>query len=371
MIPMFDVNALVKSLGDKLDREMKAVLDDGRFILGPAVNDLEARIARYSGATSATGVASGTDALRIAMLSRRIGPGDAVFVPAFTFVATAEAVVSVGAVPVFVDIRADDFTMNAQDLIRKLNMVKAEGSLRPSAVIAVDLFGLPARYDKLAPIVEEAGLVLIADAAQAFGASLGSRKVGTLAPVTALSFYPTKPLGCFGDGGALLSTVEGDDVKFRELRQHGFDRSRQEIERPGLNSRLDSLQAAILLARIGQFDEELRRRREIAGSYRQLLAGTVICPQEPPGRRSAWAVYAIRSPKRDAIRSRLSEAGIASAIFYPCPIPDYQAYAPFRKFAGELEVSRQVCGDILALPMHAFLTGEEVDRIADTVRKSV
>ncbi|NRG18128.1 DegT/DnrJ/EryC1/StrS family aminotransferase [Rhizobiales bacterium] len=371
MIPMFDVHAVVKNLGERLDRQLRAAIEDGRFILGPAVDDLEDRIARYAGATNATGVASGTDALRIAMLSRRIGPGDAVFVPAFTFVATAEAVVSVGATPIFVDIRADDFTMDTQDLAQKLHSVKAEGSLRPSAVIAVDLFGLPARYDELAPIAEDSGLVLIGDAAQAFGASLGPRKVGTLAPITALSFYPTKPLGCFGDGGALLSTVEGDDVLFRELRQHGFDRDRRTIERPGLNSRLDSLQAAVLLARLEQFDEELKRRREIAGWYRQLLASTVICPQEVPDRQSAWAVYAIRSSKRDAIRSRLSEAGIASAIFYPRPICDYQAYSPFRKFAGELEVSRQVCGDILALPMHAFLKKEEVDRVADTVGKSV
>jgi dTDP-4-amino-4,6-dideoxygalactose transaminase len=346
---------------------MTHVLAEGRFILGPEVEALEKELARWSGAAAVVGVASGTDALKIALMLRGVGPGDAVFVPAFTFVATAEAAVAVGATPVCVDIKADDMTMDVVDLRERLLSIRRDTDLRPAAVIPVDIFGVPADYDAITSLAAEFGLCVIADAAQSFGAALDKRRAGTLAPVTTLSFYPTKPLGCFGDGGAVLTTQPEDEAVLRELRQHGFDRTRRVSRRIGLNSRLDSLQAAVLLARMELFEDELASRERIARHYTTRLETSVDLPESADEKRSAWAVYTIRSPKRDRIRARLQERGIATAVFYDRPVCDQPAYNCYREFAGALRVSRQVCDTVVSLPMHPYLHDDEVDHIADEV----
>jgi len=370
MIPMIDMNAIRNAAGEALTARLDAVLASGKFILGPEVAELEQRLAEFSGAAAAVGVASGTDALKIALMANTIGPDDAVFIPAFTFAATAEAVVSTGATPVFIDVDLPHMTMDPVHLRERVATVRREGVLRAAAVITVDLFGLPARYEEIGALAAEEDMLLIADGAQSFGGQLGASRVGALAPVTTISFYPTKPLGCFGDGGAILTTDAGMAAKFRELRHHGFDAAGTDIVRPGMNSRLDTLQAAILLARFEIFAGELARRDVIAGWYGELLDGAVEAPEVPTGRKSAWAVYTIRSARRDALRAHLAAAGIGTAIYYPAPVCDFAAYRRFRPDEGELPVTNALCTKVLALPMHPYLDRATVERICAEVRRA-
>lgn len=367
MIPLVDMSAIRNALGDTLHRRLDAVLSSGRFILGPEVDELERRLAEYCGAVAAIGVASGTDALKIALMAHDIGPGDAVFVPAFTFVATAEAVASIGATPVFVDVALPHMTMDPDHLSAKIADVRRSGVLRPAAAMPVDLFGLPARYQEIGALAAAEGIHVIADAAQSFGGALGAARVGTLAPVSAISFYPTKPLGCFGDGGAVLTTRLDLAERIRSQRDHGFDAGRGTIERSGMNSRLDTLQAAILLARLEVFADELERRAAIAGWYSELLDGVVQTPEVPTGRHSAWAVYTVRGPRRDALRAALTQAGIGAAIYYPTPVCDFAAYRRFRTDTDDLPVTRALCAEILALPMHPYLERTTVEQICAEV----
>ena len=371
MIPMIELRAVINALGDRLQSRLDQVLEGGRFILGPEVAELEDRLVSFSGAACAVGVASGTDALKIAMMSRGVGPGDAIFVPALSFVATAGAVVALGATPIFVDVGWDDMTLDPRDLKERIRAVRAEGSLRPAALVPVDLFGLPARYEELIPLAAAEGLTLIADAAQAFGAKVKDCAVGALAPVTTLSFYPTKPLGCFGDGGAVLSLDSRDAVAFRELRQHGLDETHGEARRIGLNSRLDTLQAAVLLARLERFEAELRWRETVAGWYDELLGDAVETPKIPPGRKSAWAIYSIRSPQREKIRECLREAEIETRIYYSRPICDHPAYTDYRRWAGGLPNCRRICEQVLALPIHPYLSRRDTERISGVVVAAV
>lgn len=367
MIPLVDMNAIRDALGDTLRGRFDAVLSSGKFILGPEVDELERRLAEYSGAAAAIGVASGTDALKIALMAHEIGPGDAVFIPAFTFVATAEVVVSVGATPVFVDVALPHMTMDPDHLSAKIADVRQSGVLRPAVVIPVDLFGLPARYEEIGALAAAEGMQVVADAAQSFGGALGAERVGALATVSAISFYPTKPLGCFGDGGAVMTTRCDLAARLRSLRDHGFDAGRETVERPGMNSRLDSLQAAVLLARFELFTDELARRETIAGWYREFLDGAAEVPEVPTGRKSAWAVYTIRSARRDALREALSQAKIGTAIYYPTPVCDFPAYRRFRLDADDLPVTRALCAEVLALPMHPYLDRTTVEQICAEV----
>jgi dTDP-4-amino-4,6-dideoxygalactose transaminase len=366
-IPFIDMAAVGQALDERLAPRLAEALRSGRFILGPEVEELERRLAAFSGAAAAVGVNSGTDALTIALMAREIGPGDAVFVPAFSFVATAGAALTLGATPVFVDVDPDDMTLDPAHLRRQIAEVRRAGELRPAAVIPVDLFGAPARYDEIAPLAEEEGLVLIADAAQSFGATQGGRQVGSLAPLTAVSFYPTKPLGCFGDGGAILTRDPQEAAICAEIRQHGFDRGRTTILRHGLNSRLDTLQAAVLLARLEIFPDELARRRKIAGWYGEALKGRVGLQRVSEDSESNWAIYAIRSARREALRAGLAEAGIGSAVYYAKAIHDYPLYAAHGARSGPLPHTARLCGDVLALPMHPYLTREMVERVCGEV----
>ncbi|NNE83292.1 MAG: aminotransferase class I/II-fold pyridoxal phosphate-dependent enzyme [Alphaproteobacteria bacterium] len=371
MIPFIDMTAIRNAAGAALTARLDAVLASGNFILGPEVAELEQRLAEFSGAAAAVGVASGTDALKIALMANEIGPHDAVFIPAFTFAATAEAVVSTGATPMFIDVALPHMTMDPVHLREKIATVRREGVLRAAAVITVDLFGLPARYEEIATLAAEEDILLIADGAQSFGGQIGTSRVGTLAPITAISFYPTKPLGCFGDGGAILTTDSGMAAKFRELRHHGFDAARENIVQPGMNSRLDTIQAAILLARFDLFVDELARRDTIAGWYGEFLDGAVEVPDIPTGRKSAWAVYTVRSAHRDALRTRLSASGIGTAIYYATPVCDFEAYRRFRRDDDELPRSRQLCAEVLSLPMHPYLDRSTVEQVCSEVRQAL
>jgi dTDP-4-amino-4,6-dideoxygalactose transaminase len=360
-IQLFDLQRQRARLEHDIKARIDAVLAHGQFILGPEVDLLEKRLAAYAGARHAIAVSSGRDALMIALMAMGVGKGDAVFVPAFTFAATAGAVASVGATPVFVDVEPSTFNMDPLDLAKAVAEVKAEGLLQPRVVMPVDLYGLPADYPAIARIAEAGNLTVLADAAQSFGGELGNGRVGALAPISATSFYPTKPLGCYGDGGAVLTEDDGLAEAVRSIRSHGRQGTGDEAIRLGLTGRLDTIQAAILLAKLEVFDAEIERRRQIAKRYDDALASVVQTPVVPPGYGSAYALYTIRVQDRDAIRGHLDAAGIGTGLFYRLALHQHPA---FRDVAARpLPVSEQLANEVLSLPVHPDLRDDEIDRV--------
>jgi dTDP-4-amino-4,6-dideoxygalactose transaminase len=316
------------------------------------------------------------------MMAEGIGPGDAVFLPAFTYTATAEVPLVLGATPVFVDVEEDSFNIDIADLERRIAAVKAEGRLRPRAVVGVDLFGLPADWDSLRRICTHEGMFALDDAAQAFGARFyGSRLGGSLADATALSFYPTKTLGCYGDGGMILTDDSRRADLYRSLRTHGEGKTRYEVERTGMNGRLDSLQAAVLLAKLPLFDDEIAARHRIAGWYRARLAGhpAIGLQAEPAGAENVYGLFTIRLPDtttRARVQAALSAAAISSAIYYPKPLHHQPAYraahaAGFADGPAPLPVSEALAGRVVSLPMHPYLAEAEVERVASALRAAL
>ncbi len=367
-IPLYDLHRQRARLGGELHRRMDAVFAHGEFILGPEVAELEQRLARFAGVGHAVAVSSGRDALMIALMAMGVKPGDAVFVPAFTFAATAGAVAAIGAIPVFVDVDPATFNMDADDLERAIMETAARGLARPRAVMPVDLYGLPADYQAITAIAERHDLMVLADAAQSFGGAVGGRRVGALAPITATSFYPTKPLGCYGDGGAVLTTDDRLAETVRMIRSHGRAGTGDEAMVLGLTGRLDTLQAAVLLAKLDVFADELARRGEIAARYGAALADVVAVPSIRDGIASALALYTIRVDERDVVHSRLAEVGIGTGRFYRLALHQHPA---FKQFDGRrLPVSERLAREVLSLPLHADLTDEEVERVIAAVRQA-
>jgi dTDP-4-amino-4,6-dideoxygalactose transaminase len=364
---MLDLGAQRRRLGATLTDAIDEVLARGDFILGNEVGLLEAELGARAGGIPTVGCASGTDALMLALRALGVGPGDTVIVPAFTFAATAEAVALVGARPVFADVLEDTFNLDAASL------AEAADKARPHAkgVIAVDLFGQPADYGSIARVAEEHELFVLADAAQSFGATSGGRPVGDLAPVTTTSFYPTKPLGAFGDGGAVLATDSAVADTVRSLGNHGsVPEDRYRHVRVGFASRLDTLQAAVLLAKLTVFDDELRRRRELAARYTDSLADVVSVPRLVEGATSTWAQYTITVGHRDALHHGLARAGVASAVHYPIALSDQPAFAELSPVVS-LERARSLADAVLSLPCHPYLTDEEVGHVIGSVRAVV
>ncbi|MCB1501409.1 MAG: DegT/DnrJ/EryC1/StrS family aminotransferase [Bauldia sp.] len=368
-IGLFDLQRQRARLEADIKARMDAVLAHGQFILGPEVETLEKRLATYTGAKHVVAVSSGRDALMIALMAMDVRPGDAVFVPAFTFAATAGAVASVGASPVFVDVDPATHNMDPADLERAIAEVEAAGQLKPTAVMPVDLYGLPADYPAIAAIADRHGMAVLADAAQSMGGASGNRRVGALAPITATSFYPTKPLGCYGDGGAVLTEREDLADRVRMIRSHGRQGTGDAAMVLGLTGRLDTIQAAVLLAKLEVFDVELGRRRAIAARYNKGLADVVAVPTVPDGLESAHAIYTVRVRHRDQVRARLDAAGIGTGLFYSLALHQHPA---FRQFDGRrLDVSERLASEVLALPMHPDLSDEEVDRVIAAVKAAV
>ena len=369
-IPFLDLKAQQARLAGRVQARVDAVLAHCQFVLGPEVAELERRLAAYCGAKHCVGVSSGTDALQIAMMAEGIGPGDAVFLPAFTYTATAEVPLVLGASPVFVDVDPATFQIDPADLERRIAVVVREGRLRPRALVGVDLFGQPADWPALGRIAAEHGLFLLDDLAQSFGASLGGRKLGTQATATATSFFPSKPLGAYGDGGALFTDDDERAELYRSLRSHGEGKTRYEVLRTGMNGRLDTLQAAILLAKLDVFDDELGRREEIAQLYDRRLGNLVGVPARVPDSTSAWAIYAVLladGAARDRVQAAMKAAGAPSAIYYPRPLHRQPAYAAYHDEAARLPVSEDLATRILALPIHPDLSDAEAERVCDAV----
>jgi UDP-2-acetamido-2-deoxy-ribo-hexuluronate aminotransferase len=364
-IAFLDLKAQQARIEPALRARLQAVLSHCQFVLGPEVRELEHRLAAYCGAAECVGVSSGTDALQIAMMAEGIGPGCAVFLPAFTYTATAEVPLVLGAVPVFVDVDPRTFQIDVAALRERIAAVRRDGRLRPAAIIGVDLFGQPAPWPELRGIAAEHALFLLDDCAQSFGASLSGRKLGREADATAISFFPSKPLGGYGDGGALLTDDPARAKLYRSLRTHGEGETRYEVLRTGMNGRLDTLQAAVLLAKLDVFDEELRRRERIAAFYDEGLRDKTVIPARVPESAGAWAVYSVLlrdAAQRDAAQAALREAGVPSAIYYPRPLHHQPAYRDHHDGAA-LPVSEDIARRILALPIHPDLTDAEVERV--------
>ena len=367
-VAFIDLRAQYRRLKADIDAALAGVLEDGRYVMGPAVDELEGALAERAGVDHAVTCASGTDALQIALMAEGIGPGDAVFIPSFTFTATAEVVALIGAAPVFVDVVEETYMIDPADLAARVTRVADEGRFVPRAVIAADLFGQAADYDALAPVAAECGMLLIDDAAQSFGGTSGGRPVGELAPVTTTSFYPAKPLGCYGDGGALFTDDAARAARWRSIRQHGTGEGKYDIVRIGLNSRFDTLQAAVLLVKLSALDAEIDARERVAGWYDSGLAGIVELPGRLPERRSTWAQYAIRLERRDEVQAALAAQEIPTAIHYPLPMHLQPAYRAWGEGPGSLPVSERLCRRVLCLPMHPDLDEPTAMRVARAVR---
>jgi len=367
-LPFIDLQQQRLHLGDSIDRAIQRVLEHGNYIMGPEVRQLEASLSEFCGAKHALACSNGTDALGLILMALGVKPGDAVFCPSFTFAASAEAIVWFGATPVFVDVDPDSYNMDPHSLEAAIRTAKAH-DLKPAGVMTVDLFGQPADYDRIEPICAAHRLWLLSDAAQSFGASYKDRKVGTIGIATATSFYPAKPLGCYGDGGAVFTDDDGLAALLTSLRQHGQGADKYDNVRIGLNGRLDTLQAAILLEKLRIFPEELERRNLIAGRYNAALAGVARVPRLSERTTSVWAQYTIAVPagRRDPLAAGLKQRGIPTAIYYPVPVHRQTAYRAFPVAGNGLPVSERIAEEVISLPMHPYLEEHEQDRIIDAV----
>jgi dTDP-4-amino-4,6-dideoxygalactose transaminase len=371
-ISFIDIAAQRRRLGARIDTAVSRVLGHCQFILGPEVREFEAALAAFCGARHAVTCASGTDALLMVLMAKGIGPGDAVICPSFTFCATAEVVALLGATPVFADVDATTFNIAPASAARAVAAARRAG-LDPRMIIPVDLFGLPADFQAINALAAAENMFVLDDAAQGFGGVVGNRNIGTLADAAATSFFPAKPLGCYGDGGAVLT----DDDELRELlvslRVHGQGSDRYDNVRIGLTARLDTIQAAVLIEKLKIFPEEIAERNRIAQRYAQGLGDVVTVPKVPNGLTSVWAQYTIRieAGTRDAFAAALKAEGIPTAIYYPKPLHRQEAYRQFPADEQGLPVSDLLADEVISLPMHAYLDNASQDRIIAAVRRAV
>ena len=369
-VPFIDIGAQRRRLGKSVDEAVSRVLAHCQFINGPEVARLEAELATFSGARHVVSCSSGTDALLMVLMAKDVGRGDAVLCPSFTFCATGEAVALTGATPVFVDVDETTFNMDAGSLKRGIATAKRLG-LKPRAVIPVDLFGQSADHDAIGAIAEAEGLFVLDDAAQAFGASYQGRRLGTSGLATATSFFPAKPLGCFGDGGAIFTDDAELAATLRSVRVHGQGSDKYDNVRLGLTGRLDTIQAAILLEKLKIFEDEIAARNLVAERYARGLGNVVTIPRLAAGCTSVWAQYTIRLPgacDRDGFAAALKAQGVPTAIYYPKSMHQQAAYKDFPVADGGLPSSERLSGDVISLPMHAYLDEPTQERVIKAVR---
>jgi len=370
-IPFIDLQAQRRRLGEPLNRAIQAAVEGGQWVMGPQVMELEEKLAAFAGAKHCITCANGTDALMIVLRAWDIGPGDAVFVPAFTFAASAEVVALVGASPVFVDVLEDTFNMDPASLEAAIAMVRQTTSLRPRAVMPVDLFGQPAEYRAIEAITTREKLKLLCDTAQGFGGVLDGRRTGTIGDAAATSFFPAKPLGCYGDGGATFTNDDALAELLRSIRIHGQGRDKYENVRIGVNSRLDTIQAAILLEKLKIFPAEIEERERIAVGYNQRLgqSNKIRVPRVIAGAQSTWAQYTIQVSDRDKVQASLKERGIPTAIYYPIPLSHQKGYRHYPSAATA--VSEKLSKTVISLPMHPYLDDRTLETISEAVSASL
>ena len=371
-MPFIDLGAQRRRLGAAGEEAILRVVDHGAYILGPEVARLEAELAAFCGARHVVSCANGTDALALVLMAKELKPGQAVLCPSFTFAATAEVVAWFDATPVFVDVHEDTFNLDVASLQAGLKTARARG-LDPVGVITVDLFGLPADYDRIAPFCRREKLWMLCDAAQSFGATYKSRPLGTFGMATTTSFFPAKPLGCYGDGGAIFTDDSELDAVLRSVRVHGQGTDKYDNVRIGMNGRLDTIQAAVLIEKLRIFPEEIETRQRVAMRYNDLLRDIAIVPEVPDGLTSVWAQYTLRLPgfDRESFQADLKAAGIPTAAYYPKPLHQQTAYRHFPIAGNGLPVSDRLADEVISLPMHPYLTEEAQDRVVAAVRDSL
>lgn len=382
-IPFVDLKAQYALLEEDIKERIHTVLEHGKFILGPEVKELEERLAAFSTVRHTVACSSGTDALLLALLAYDVGPGDAVFTTPFTFIATAEVISLLGATPVFVDIDPATFNIDPIKLQQAVQAMqtkdpslyplpKGAEKLTPRGIIPVDLFGLPADYDSIASIASTHKLFVVQDACQSYGASYKGKPTGSQADIAATSFFPAKPLGCYGDGGAAFTDDDALAEKMHSLKVHGMGTHRYSNVRVGLNARLDTLQAAILLSKLTVFAQEIQQRNEAATRYTHMLSDSPVqLPAVPQGSTSAWAQYSILTDNRDKLAAALKEQGIPVAIYYPVPLHRQQAFAFLGYEEGDMPVCQESSAKILSLPMHPYLTESLQEKICTLVKENL
>jgi len=370
MIPFIDLDTQYRRLKDDIDAAIRRVLEHGKYILGPEVAELEGKLAAFAGSKHCLGCSNGTDALTVAMMALNVKEGDAVFTTPFTFFATVETIALRGATPVFADIDPESYNIDPAKLREAILKVKKEGRLKPKAIITVDLFGLCSDYDAILPIAEEFGLPVIEDAAQAFGASRKGRRAPTFGKIGCTSFFPAKPLGCYGDGGAIFTDDDQLHAAMHSIIVHGRGSDKYDNVRLGLNARLDTIQAAILLQKLKAYPAEIEARQRVAASYMKALKGLVKLPSIPEGDVSVWAQFCVMSPKFNVIQESLKKAGIPTARYYPIPMHLLKAmeYLGYQK--GSMPVAEKAAETIFALPMHPYMDDETIAKIADALKNA-
>lgn len=368
-IPFIDLAQQYQQHKTNIDKAIHKVLDHGQYIMGPEVFELQDQLASFVGVEHCLACSSGTDALQLPLMSYNLSASDAIFTSPFTFFASAEAVSLVGATPVFVDIDPDTYNISPASLEQAIVKVLDEGILTPKGIIPVDLFGLAANYNEINKIAEKFGLFVLEDAAQSFGADYHGKRAASLAEVAATSFYPAKPLGCYGDGGAVFTDDSGLYEELVSLRVHGQSAGGNKYDnvRIGMNARMDTIQAAILLEKLKHYDNELERRNQVAESYTEKLKGVIATPYIPKGQGSVWAQYSVQSKKREKIIAALKKKGIPTAVFYVMPIHLSTAYKHLGHSQGDFPNSETVSKNIFSLPMHPYLEEADIRLISDTI----
>ena len=369
MIPFIDLKAQQARLRSDIDKRLAAVLDHGAYIMGPEVAELESELASWAKAKHVISCSSGTDALILGLLGKKLRPGQGVICPSFTFAASAEAMATLGAQPVFADVDPHSFNLDPRNLSAAMQ-AGIDAGLEMVGIMAVGLFGMPADMPAIRDFAQKHGLWVIDDAAQSFGASLHDIPVGKLADVTCTSFFPAKPLGCYGDGGALFT----DDDEVAEIaiscRIHGMGKTKYHNDRIGMTARLDTMQATILLSKLTIFQEELDARQKVADSYARHLSDSVVTPQLTKGASSAWAQYTVKLPQdcdRQAVQDHLMAAGVPTMIYYPIPMHKQKPYQRYPVANGTLAITDKLCDIVLALPMHPYLSDETIERVSHTL----
>jgi len=363
-----DLHAQQRRIRDRIESGFKKILDHGKYIMGPEIKELEERLAKFVGTTYALSVSSGTDALLMPLMAYQVGRGDAIFTPPFTFIATAEVIQLLGATPVFVDILPDTYNIDPVKLREAIEKTKKEGKLNLKGIIPVDIFGQPADYDEINAIAKEYGLFVIQDAAQSFGSSYKNKKACSHAHVGATSFFPAKPLGCYGDGGMVFTDNKVLYDLLDSIRIHGKGTDKYDNIRIGINGRMDTIQAAVLLAKMEIFEEEIHLRQEVANRYSMGLKDCTTVPFVKECSISAWAQYSLLHPERDKVLARLKTEGIPTAIYYPISLHQQEAFKHLEYRKGDFPVSEKISAEIFSIPMHPYLKTEDQNRIIEAIR---
>lgn len=366
-----DLAAQYQHLKQRIDQRIQTVLDHGHYIMGPEVEELEQKLADYVGVKHCITCANGTDALQLAMMVLDVKAGDAVFCPTFTFFATAEVVAYAGATPVFVDSDERTFNICPNHLEQQIEKVIKEGKLKPKAIIAVDLFGLPANYPELEKIAAKYELKLIEDAAQGFGGEINGKRAGAFGDIATTSFFPAKPLGCYGDGGAVFTNNDEYAALFRSYRVHGKGKDKYDNVRIGINSRLDTLQAAVLLEKLADFPHELVKRNNLAALYNQQLKGDYQKPSIPQGFSSSWAQYTLTCIDRDMLMARCKEHGVPTMIYYGTCMHQQTAFNELGYTDADFPIASRLAKQVCSIPMHPYMTEQNAENIIRSVNHSL